>query len=171
MSATGAPSAEAPPPFRLVRFVVLFIVLFVGYRAAAGMAVDRFVIETLTVRPAAAWLGLALPAANVRASGDRIDAEGGGVRVLPGCEGFDALLLLVAAFSAVPLAPRVRWTGIAMGVALVFVLNQARIAWLFFAWRHDPQWFALSHGLFAPLALVATLAAWFWWFTRRARAF
>jgi exosortase/archaeosortase family protein len=140
---------------RVAAFLALFVVLAGAYRALGGSALERWVIEVWTVQPAAALLGWIDPAAGVQAAGPRLAAPGGGLNVLRGCEGTDVLLLLAAAMIAAPLPWRWRAAGLVAGIAVVFVLNQARLVTLFYAHRADAGWFDLAHGLLLPLAMVA----------------
>lgn len=152
---------------RILVFVGVFVALTALYAAAAGTAVERFVIEDLTVRPAAWLLGWAQPSLQAAAVGSRLTAPGGGVNVLNGCEGADVLFLVIAAVLAVPLTWRQRLVGALLGLGLTFVVNQARVIGLFFAAREAPQSFAMLHGVVAPLAMVLLIVLWFAWFMRR----
>jgi exosortase/archaeosortase family protein len=80
---------------------------------------------------------------------------GGGLNILNGCEGVEVAFLLIAALCAMPGSHRRRLCGMAVGVSLVFMLNQARILALFYAFRYDKVLFSLLHGTVAPLAMIA----------------
>jgi exosortase/archaeosortase family protein len=146
---------------RIASFVAVFALLWWGYESARGTAVERFVVDRMTVATAASLLDALDPSLGVRAVGSRLAAPGGGLNVLAGCEGVDMLLLLVAAFAAAPLPLRGRLVGLALGVAGVFALNQLRIVALFLANRADRELFALLHGTVAPLAMIAAVAVFF----------
>lgn len=147
--------------WRLVWFALLFAVLQGAYGRAAGTAVERFVVDQITVGTAG-WIVATLdPEAGVRVAGSRLSAPGGGINVLNGCEGTDVAFLLTAALFAAPLSWTRRAAGLAAGLALLFVLNQARVIALFYAVRAAPGWFDLLHGLVAPLLLVIATGAFF----------
>ena len=75
--------------------------------------------------------------------------------------------LLIAAFIAVAGSWRMRFTGIALGILLIYGLNQIRIVALYFAVRHDKALFELIHGLVGPLAIIAVACLFFaWWIGR-----
>jgi exosortase/archaeosortase family protein len=152
---------------RVAIFIAVFLVLTALYAAAAGSAVERFVIEQATVRPAAWLLSWLAPDVQAVALGSRLTAPGGGVNVLNGCEGADVFFLVLAGLAAAPLSWRHRALGLMLGMVLIFAANQARVIGLFFAARETPQWFALMHGVFAPLAMVLLVVAGFAWFMRR----
>jgi exosortase/archaeosortase family protein len=71
------------------------------------------------------------------------------------------LFLLLAAFLVAPLPARARALGLVSGIALVYVINQARILLLFYVYRRDPALFATLHGTVTPIAVVLMLAAYF----------
>jgi exosortase family protein XrtM len=153
--------------WRVTAFVALFVALQWSYASMAGTWLERFVIDGLTVVPAAVILGLVDPALHVTASGSRLAAPGGGLNVLNGCEGTDIAFLVLSAMAVAPLSLAARLAGMTGGLALVFLLNQARILALFYAFRQVPASFDLLHGLVAPLALVVACSAFFlFWLAR-----
>ena len=152
---------------RVAIFVGVFIALTALYSAATGTVVERFVIEQLTVKPAAWLLSWLQPSVQAVAIGSRLTAPGGGVNVLNGCEGADAMFLVIAGVLAAPLSWRHRAIGVLLGLSLTFAANQMRVIGLFYAARETPTAFAMLHGVVAPLAMVLAIALWFAWFMRR----
>ena len=153
--------------WRLVIFIALFSGMQSGYSASKGGSVERAVIDIATVRTAAVLINLVTPQINVRAEGPRLKAAGGGLNVLNGCEGIDVAFLLIAAMLVAPLAWRWRLGGLLVGLPLVFMLNQARVLALFFAYRSDQAMFNLLHGAVAPLLLIVCVGGFFAiWLTR-----
>ncbi len=154
----------------LAVFAVAFVVLHLAWNAARDTAVERFVIDSLTVAPATGLVNLLDAGAAATAEGHRIRAPGQTLSVLNGCEGTEVMLLLAAAFAASGLPWRTRLAGLAAGLALAWALNQARIAALFFAARHDRELFGTLHGVVLPLVVVAGTGLFFAWWIARARA-
>jgi exosortase/archaeosortase family protein len=151
----------------LALFAVTFGSLQFGWQAARGGVVESLVIHDLTVRPAAWLANFLTPGVQATAEGFTVRAPGGGLNVLNGCEGVEVLFLLLAAFVAGPLPPRRRMLGIAVGVPLIFALNQARIVGLFYAYRADHALFDTLHGTVAPILLVLVVACYFYaWLDR-----
>ncbi|MHB1173900.1 MAG: archaeosortase/exosortase family protein [Sulfuriferula sp.] len=136
-------------------FVVAFFLLQWGYQALSDTALYRFYLETLTVRPSAAMIQLIAPADGVGAEGQHLAWPGGRLSILNGCDGAEAMELLMAAFIAVAGSWRMRLSGIVFGSVLIYGLNQVRIVALYFAVRHDKSLFELNHGLVGPLIIIA----------------
>jgi exosortase/archaeosortase family protein len=149
------------PWSRLCALLAVFIGLQWAYGSLAGGRIERFVIEQATVRSAVFVIRRLDPAAQASADGARIVAPGGGLHVREGCEGTDVALLLVSALLVAPLGWRWKCLGIAAGVVLVFVLNQARVLALFYAFRHYRHGFDLLHGTLLPLSMVLAAAGFF----------
>ncbi len=143
-------------------FILVYGVLSLGWQSVHSTPVEQFIVHNATVQPAtwiANWL---TPALQARAVGTMIQAPGGGLNILNGCEGLDALFLLIAAFCVAPLTWRARTRGVSLGILLVFVVNQARVLGLLYAYRADPQLFQPLHGLVAPLAVVLITSGYFY---------
>lgn len=168
LAAEARAEARRRHPLRLVLlFLATFLVLQYGWEMSRGTALERFVIHDLTVRPAAWVIGGIWPEAGVAAREHRLVAPAGRLNILNGCEGLETLFLLLAAFVAYPLAWRSRLLGMALGLALVFVLNQARIVLLWQVWTGERALFGLLHGTLLPLALIAACLAYFLVFLAR----
>jgi len=158
-------------PVRVALFLLIFTVLMLGWDASRGGAVERLVVHDATVRPAAWLANLLTPAVHVRAVGSSLRAPGGGLNILNGCEGVDALCLLVAAFLVAPLPRGARTSGLLRGIGLLYAVNQGRILLLFYAFRRDAALFATLHGTVTPILVVLLLAAYFhFWLGRHAPA-
>lgn len=156
LEAEARAEARRRHPLRLLTvFLLAFFALQYGWEMARGSAVERLVIDRLTVQPAAWLIDELWPEHGVAAQGHRLVSAHGRLNVLNGCEGLETLFLLVAAFLAYPLAWRARLAGILSSIGLVFVLNQGRIVLLWQAWLSDRTHFGLLHGTLLPLALVA----------------
>ncbi|MBS1994674.1 MAG: exosortase/archaeosortase family protein [Cyanobacteria bacterium SZAS LIN-2] len=147
---------------RLLFFAVVFAALQLGWQAARGTSVERWVVHDGTVVPAARLINLLTPGQHAIAIRATLHAPGGGINILNGCEGVEALFLLVAAFLAASLRPRTRWLGIALGSIVVFAINQVRILVLFYAYRADPSWFDCLHATVTPIAVIVLVGSYFY---------
>ncbi len=161
-------AARRRRPLRLLLlFLATFLSLQYGWEMSRGTALERVVIHDLTVRPAARLIDAIWPEVGVEAREHRLLAPAGRLNILNGCEGLEALFLLLAAFVAYPFAWHARLLGMALGIGLVFVLNQARIVLLWQVWTGERALFGLLHGTLLPLLLVAACLAYFLLFLAR----
>jgi len=161
------------PSVSLLRFAGIFFAAFLllqwGYQTLADTAAYRFYIEQLTVHPSAVVIQAIAPQDKVTGEGYRLSWPGGHLNIRNGCDGAEAIELLLAAFFAVSGSWRMKWRGMAIGLSLIYVLNQARLVALYFAIRHDKALFELIHGLLGPLVIIALVTLFFaWWIAPRA---
>ncbi|MCH8180649.1 MAG: exosortase/archaeosortase family protein [Proteobacteria bacterium] len=166
------PHAPAPRPTApLWRLALVFLLtlgaLQWGWASLRGTPAERLVIDQATVGTAAALVRWVTPEVAAQARGSRIQAPGGGINVLNGCEGTEVLFLLWAALLAAPLSWRWRVQGALLGALWVFALNQLRLLALFYSYRDDRALFNLLHGLVAPGALVAAALVFVAWVYRQ----
>ena len=168
--AYGMESRPLPLAWRAVGFVMAFSVLQLAWQSLSGGRLEYFVIHTCTVRPAALLVNLLTPGVQASASGYVLQAPGGGLNILNGCEGLEALFLIIAAFTVAPLDWRRRLAGVAVGVLVVFGLNQARILTLFYAFRANPPLFDALHATVTPIALLVIVCCYFYaWLAHASR--
>jgi exosortase/archaeosortase family protein len=163
-------SAEAKRrrPLRLLLiFLAVFFALQYAWEMSRGSPIERAVIDHATVAPAAWLIDTLWPEQAATAQGHRIVSPRGRLNVLNGCEGLETLFLLSAAFLAYPFAWRSRLAGLALGLALVYLLNQARILLLWQAFLHDRALFGILHGTVLPLTMIAACLAFFLLFLAR----
>jgi exosortase family protein XrtM len=155
---------------RAILFVACFMALQAGWEAARGSWLERLWVQQMTVKTATAAINVLTPQANAVAQGSRIVAPGGGLNVLFGCEGTDAVFLLVSAMLVFTMPWRWRGAGLLLGLAWVFVLNQVRVVALFYAFRSDAALFDTLHTIAAPLLMVVLTGGFFHlWLTRAPR--
>ncbi|MCD6707744.1 MAG: archaeosortase/exosortase family protein [Thiobacillus sp.] len=166
---TPRPQTPYPLWLTLAIFVGVFAVLQWSWNAVRGTWVERLIVHEATVKPAAALIQIISPEAHAQPVATSIKAPGGGLNILNGCEGTEIMFLLVAAFSAVRLGWQQRLTGLALGLVLIFVLNQARILALFYTFRNERSLFDLLHTTVLPAVLIAAVALYFYAVLHRTR--
>lgn len=154
--------------FRALAFVAVFMALQAAWEFARGTWLEHLWVQDLTVASATGLINAITPTLHATAQGTRIVAAGGGLNVLFGCEGTDVVFLLGAAFAVFPLPAGVRLSGMLAGLLWVFVLNQLRIAALFYSFRADRGLFDLLHTTAAPLLMVALSGLFFHAWSQRA---
>jgi exosortase/archaeosortase family protein len=152
-------------------FLLLFALLQVSWDQSRGGIFEYAVIHDGTVRPAAALVRLITPDIQATPTLYSVQAKGGGLNIRNGCEGIEALFLLLAAFAVAPIEWRRRITGVTVGIAVVFIVNQLRVLTLFYAWRADHSLFDVLHGTVTPIAVILLVSAYYYlWLASSARA-
>ena len=91
-------------------------------------------------------------------------ATGFSVTILAGCNGLEAMIVLIAAILAYPAPWRHRLLGLAVGALAIQVLNLVRIVSLFYIGQWNMQVFEWAH-LYAWQALIMldALVVWLVW--------
>jgi len=157
-----ANSDRAHPLWRaLLTFLLCFFLLQLLWDHARGTPLERWFIERATAGTSAALINLLTPQELAVARGSSIVGRDGAINIRRGCEGIEALFLLIAACMAYPFAAPLRLAGIAAGSVLVFVVNQARLLTLYYSVRRAPALFDSIHGLIAPLVLIVCTVSFF----------
>lgn len=136
-------------------FILLFILMQAGWQMVRDDAIGHFIRGTITVEPAVMMIHVLTPTIAASALGNQILAPGGGLVIKIGCEGVEALFILIAGLLSVSMAWRAKLSGILLGLILIYTVNEIRILILFYAFRADKALFQLLHGTIAPLALIA----------------
>lgn len=140
------------------RFVGLFLLLFIAlelvyYWSRDGL-VERVLIDYVTVMPSAMLINIIEPLESVHAQGHRLISKTVRLSVLNGCEGTEAMLLLLAAILSFSANWKYKLIGIVCGIALVYFVNLGRIVGLYFALRHDQFLFDIIHGYIGPTLII-----------------
>jgi len=95
---------------------------------------------------------------HVRAAGTVVGGTSFSVSILNGCNGVEATMFLVAAVLAFPAGWLLRGWGLAIGFALVQLLNLLRIVTLYLLGRYQPQAFEFFHlAVWQTLIAAATI--------------
>jgi exosortase family protein XrtM len=152
-----------------LKFAAGFALLYLLLALARETLVDRILLEVLALRPSA-WLVSMLSSDPVRVVEASLVTPRARLNILAGCDGRDALLLILAAVLATPARFSWKLTGLVLGLVVVCTLNYARITALYFALRDSPALFDLFHAFLFPALVVAGLCMYFFWWQRSAHA-
>lgn len=158
-----------------LRFALVFLFVFSALQAimlkCEGTLFERFVIDEATVGVAAAVIDQAFPHDEVNAAGATIQSKRVHLNVLRGCEGTEAMFLLIAAVIAYPSTWKQRFTAIVIGCLVAYCINQLRILLLYFTVRDARHYFELMHGYIAPTFMIVAIVVYFMlWVARQQHA-
>lgn len=160
----------------MVRFMLVFLVsLVVLFVAELLHPVEVHVIEPFTsgLATVCVWLvGMFDSQAIAYGKILQSTANGFAISIERGCNGVEAMIILVSAMLAYPARWRERLAGIAAGLVAIQALNLVRIISLFYLGQWNRLWFDWFHlylwqALIVLDALVVFLL-WLRWLGRRA---
>jgi len=145
------------------RTQVLFLVKFFAVLVAAYLLIawnpvnDRVIVPFTEL--IATWSGAILNAIgqNVTVAGTVIRGSRFAVNINNGCNGVEAMLILLACIVAFPATLRARAAGLVLGALVVQILNEIRIVTLYLLGAYYPRVFDLFHT--AVWQVVIILAA------------
>jgi exosortase/archaeosortase family protein len=145
-------------------FLLIFICLQFNWLLLRDHAFGHFIRGEITVKPAVMLINSLSPQIHAIAFGNQIIAPGGGLVIKLGCEGLEALFILIAAFATTSLPRSTMCKGILIGTLYIYALNQVRILLLFYTNRVDKALFHLLHTTIAPMVLITLVGLFFhWW--------
>ncbi|MDI1361805.1 exosortase/archaeosortase family protein [Methylotenera sp.] len=159
------PTPEQPTLFhQALLFILLFVCLQFSWLSVRDYTFGHFIRGEITVKPVVTLINLLSPQIHAVAFGNQIIAHGGGLIIKLGCEGVEALFILIAAIATTSLSRASMLKGIFIGAIYIYALNQARILILFYTNRTDKVLFHLLHTTVAPMVLIALVGLFFqWW--------
>jgi exosortase family protein XrtM len=148
------------PLLRRYRFVATFAAIFAAGQLATVTS-RTYIADWLVAAPARWTLPAFFPGDSFHVTANHIASARAQLNILPGCEGTELFLLLIAGVLAFPTGWRQRFWGLSIGLAFAFALNQLRVAILYGVVRDHARLFNLVHGYVAPTALVVCLGAFY----------
>ncbi|MBN8728597.1 MAG: exosortase H [Xanthomonadales bacterium] len=152
----------------MLRFMLVFIGCLLGlFVLELLQPVERHVIEPFTAALAqvCVWL-VGLFDANAVAHGKILQTASGSfaVSIERGCNGIEAVIILVAAMLAFPAGWKHRLAGIGAGFLAIQVLNLVRIISLFYLGQWNRVWFDWFHlYLWQALIILDALVVFLLW--------
>ena len=159
----------------MLKFALLFIVYLVVLFLLELLApVDRALIQPWTAFLAhVGGVVMRLVDSSVSVYGNVIagGSSGFAIAIERGCNGIEAVIILVAAMLAYPATWRQRLVGIAAGLVCVQALNLIRVISLFYLGNWNRDWFDWFHLYVWPALIVAdalvVFLLWLAWIRRR----
>lgn len=129
--------------------------------------VEEILVDKATVYPSALLINALSKDINVQAIEHRLNSSKVRLSVLNGCEGTETMLLLIAAVLAFKASWKQKLVGIVTGLILIYVLNQIRIATLFFILPVNKQMFYAIHGYIGPTLILVLSCIFFLMWIRK----
>ncbi|HYC62140.1 MAG TPA: exosortase H [Thermoanaerobaculia bacterium] len=145
------------------RTQVLFLVKFFGVLVAAYLLIAWNPVNDNVIVPFTAAIArssgalLKMMGEQVTITGTVISSSRFGVNINNGCNGVEAMLILLASIVAFPATMKARAAGLFLGAIVVQILNAIRIISLYLLGAYHPRLFDLFHT--AVWQIVIILAA------------
>lgn len=152
----------------MLRFSLLFLAITVGlFLLEIYEPVRQAVVLPFTglIASLSSWL-IQLFDSGVTASGDVIRdvVSGYAIQIAPGCNGVEAMIILLAAIMAFPAPFFYKLKGLFWGFLAIQALNMVRIISLFYLLQWDMNWFEFFHlYLWQALIILDALVVWLIW--------
>jgi exosortase H (IPTLxxWG-CTERM-specific) len=152
----------------MLRFIVLFLVyLAILFPLELVPPVDHYVILPFTaaIAKVSVWIvGIFDPHAVAFGNVLQSTANGFAISIERGCNGVEAVIILVSAMLAFPAPWKNRLAGIALGFVAIQALNLVRIISLFYLGQWNQTWFQWFHlYLWQALIVLDALVAFLIW--------
>jgi exosortase H (IPTLxxWG-CTERM-specific) len=143
----------------LVKF---FVVLISAYLLIAWNPVNDRVIIPFTEGVAHVSAGLLnVIGQGVAVHGTSISSPRFGVNINNGCNGVEAMLILLASIMAFPASMKARAAGLLLGAIAVQALNAVRIVTLYLLGAYQPRLFDLFHTAVWQIAIILAAIGFF----------
>ncbi len=97
----------------------------------------------------------------VRIVGTSITSSRFGVNINNGCNGVEAMLILLASILAFPASAKARTSGLLLGAVVVQVLNVIRILTLYLLGAYHPRLFDLFHTAVWQIVIIMAAIGFF----------
>ena len=149
------------------RTQVLFLVKFFGVLLAAYLLIawnpvnDNVIVPFTEAIARSSGALLQLMGEKVTVSGTVISSPRFGVNINNGCNGVEAMLILLASIAAFPASMKARAAGLFLGAIVVQILNAIRIITLYLLGAYHPRLFDLFHTAVWQIVIILSAIGFF----------
>jgi exosortase H (IPTLxxWG-CTERM-specific) len=156
------------------RFAILFVVILVALFTFELTPPGQAIVQPWTELVAKASAGLVRAFDGDAMSQGKVlysNSTGFAVSIEAGCNGVEAMLVLLAGILAFPATWKHKLIGLGIGFVAIQALNLVRIISLFYLGQWNAQWFEWAHlYLWQALIMLDALIVWMLWTPRAARS-
>ena len=140
----------------VIKFIVIIIPTIILYIIFSESAVPSLLHKSYGLL-SAFIINVVTPGEMVRVYGRILASHGVNiVKIGSECDGAVGMLILSAALLAFPNPPRSRFRGIILGIAILSLINLARIIALYYVCKYHPGIFEFSHIYLGQALFVFT---------------
>jgi exosortase H (IPTLxxWG-CTERM-specific) len=152
-----------------VRFLGVFLLVLAGsFTLLSWRPVNDHVVEPFTGAVAvASGIGLDLLGQDITRQGTMLRSPRFAVNIRNGCNGVEAMVILLAAVLAFPATWRARAIGLGIGIVGIQLVNLVRVIALFLTGAYLPRLFDSSHTVIWQTVVIASaVVLWLFWARR-----
>jgi exosortase H (IPTLxxWG-CTERM-specific) len=154
------------------RFLIVFlVVLALSFTLLAWTPINDHLVEPFTsviARVSGALLNVL--GQGVTRTDTVIRSPRFGVNIRNGCNGVEAMVILLAAIVAFPAAWKARLLGLGFGAVAIQLVNLVRVVALFLTGAYLPRFFDAAHTVvWQSLVILSAVLIWIVWAQRFAR--
>ena len=152
----------------MLRFVAIFLICLIAlFTLELLQPVQTHVILPFTagIAHVSVWVMHLFDHDVIARQNDILNAAtGGGIEIVAGCNGVEAVLILISAVLAFPAPWKHKVLGVALGFLAIQALNLVRIVSLFYLHEWNQVWFEWFHlYLWQALIILDALVFWLVW--------
>lgn len=171
MSSDPSPSKSTDRPGyrREIKFLLVFALVLGGTFTLLSLeTVNDHVIEPFTGSIAkASGVALNVLGQGVERTGTMIRNPRFAVNIKNGCNGVEAMVILLAAIVAFPATWKARGIGLVLGTVVIQVVNLIRVVALFLTGAYFPKLFDSSHTvIWQTIVILSAVLLWMYWANR-----
>jgi len=164
---TLAAKPDEPKKFRReIRFLVTFLVILGGsFTVLSLQPVNDTVIEPFTavIADVSGWT-LNVLGQDITMRQTVIRSDKFAVNIRNGCNGVEAMVILLAAIVAFPATWKARLVGLGLGVVVIQLINLIRVVALFLTGAYLPKLFDSSHTvIWQTVVILSAVLLWIFW--------
>ena len=149
------------------RFAILFVVILLASFAFELTPPGQAIVVPWTGLVAKSSAGLIRTFDGDAVSEGKVlrsQKTGFAVSIEAGCNGVEAMLVLLAGILAFPAPWKMKLIGLSVGIVAIQALNLARIVSLFYLGQWNQQWFEWAHlYVWQALIMLDALIVWLLW--------
>lgn len=157
----SVPSVPSTTVGFVLRMLVYYALMHGAYFLVPNAVLHQNIYPALFGTPSVYLINTVSPVEQAYSRDNRISSRHAALEIVRGCDGSGVWFLITAAVLAFPAAWRMRAVGVIGGVLLVYLLNLARLAGLYFVVARAPDWFLPLHTYFIPSLLIVLVSLYY----------
>lgn len=149
--------------FFFVGAVALIVILF--YIIYQNRWAEAYVFNPLAhLYAAISGLLIQVLGYDVQVSGDQIYSNAFSISVKKGCDAAEPMAIFIAGILSFPASARKKFTGLLIGLSVLFILNIVRVLTLFLTGIYLPDLFEALHiAVWQVVFIIVAILLWFLW--------